>query len=472
LPDVKYVILSDLHFGAENSILTALAENKDPCADPTKQSPVMTAFVECLREIIAANEGSDLPTLVLAGDILELALADDEIAAAVFEQFTDLVIGDHPLFEDEIWFVPGNHDHHLWETAREGLYGDQLRALPPTAPIPPPTPATALFPKPGDPVLEANLLTAIVQRRHKTTKAHVRAVYPNLGFVSLGGKRAVVIHHGHYIESMYLLMSNLNQVMFDKPLPNDVAEIEEDNFAWIDFFWSSLGRSGDVGQDVNRIYDMLQSEKAVDRLVLTLATAISEHAPGGRARKWVTQKVMRDLFTHLVKHAGRFERHHPTDSLSVNAKKGLQVYLEGPLLAQISAELGSVPPTTLVFGHTHKPFETTRQAKGFNDPVRLANTGGWVVDTIDTNPLQGAAAILVDEDLHVASLRLYDQQANASDYRVQVAPVTDADADLVKRLNEIVRPEEGCWAALSKAVSVAVPERHRALSTIIDRSTT
>ena len=116
--------------------------------------------------------------------MLELALADDEVAAAVFEQFTDLVIGDHPLFADEIWFVPGNHDHHLWETAREGLYADQLRSLSPTAPIPPPTHATALFPKQGDPLLESNLLTAVLQRRHKTTKAHMRAVYPNFGLMS------------------------------------------------------------------------------------------------------------------------------------------------------------------------------------------------------------------------------------------------------------------------------------------------
>jgi UDP-2,3-diacylglucosamine pyrophosphatase LpxH len=471
LPDVKYVVLSDLHFGAENSILTALENSKDPCADPTSQSPVMGAFVECLREVVGANESSDLPKLVLAGDVLELALADDEIAAAVFEQFTDLVVGDHPLFADDIWFVPGNHDHHLWETAREGQYADQLRALSPTAPIPPPTHATALFPKSADATLEANLLTAVVQRRHKTTKTHVRAVYPNLGLVTPGGGTAVIIHHGHYIESMYQLMSNLNLLMFDKPLPSDVAEIEEDNFAWIDFFWSSLGRSGDVGQDVNRIYDMLQSEKAIDRLVLTLATAISERAPGGRARKWVTRKVIRDLFTHLVKHAGRFERHHPADSLSANAKKGLQAYLEGPLLAQISGELDAVPQTTLVFGHTHKPFETTQEAKGFTQPVHLANTGGWVVDTIDTNPLQGAAAVLIDEDLQVASLRLYDQQSDASAYRVRVAPVTDPDTDLVKRLTELVRPDEGSWRALSQAVSVAVPERHQALATIIERST-
>lgn len=471
MPDVRYVILSDLHFGAENSILTALADSTDPKADPTKQSPVMSCLAECLAHLIGANEGAEPPTLVLAGDVLELALADDEVAAAVLEQFTDLVIGDHPLFADEIWFVPGNHDHHLWETAREGLYADQLRSLAPNAPIPPPTHATRLFPKQDDAVLESNLLTALLQRRHKTTKAHMRAVYPNLGLHSPDGNRCVVVHHGHYIESMYELMSNLNLLMFNKPLPLDVAEIEEDNFAWIDFFWSSLGRSGVVGEDVNRLYDMLQSEEAVDRLVLTLATAISDRAPGGPARKWVTRRVVRDLFAHLVKRSGRFERHHPTDVLSANAQKGLQAYLEGPLHAQLSTELDVVPATTLVFGHTHKPFEATRNAQGFAMPLSVVNTGGWVVDTIDTNPLQGAAAVLVDEDLQVASLRLYDQQSDASEYRVRVAPVTDPNADLVKRLGELVRPDVGCWRALSEGVAVAVPERHKALETIIERST-
>ena len=172
-----------------------------------------------------------------------------------------------------------------------------------------------------------------------------------------------------------------------------------------------------------------------------------------------------------MKHAARFERHHPTTSLSANAQKGLQAYLEGPLLAQLSGELHAVPPTTLVFGHTHKPFETTLSAKGFGTPVNLANTGGWVVDTVEANPLQGAAAVLVDEDLEVASVRLYDQQEDASAYRVRVAPVTGPDAPLVKRLNGLVQPDVGCWRALSDAVAVAVPERHRALATIIERST-
>ncbi len=270
---------------------------------------------------------------------------------------------------------------------------------------------------------------------------------------------------------MYLLMSNLNRVMFDRPLPRDVRELETDNFAWIDFFWSSLGRSGDVGQDVSRLYDMLQSEEAMQRLGLTLATAIAERAPGGRARRWVTAKVVRDLLAHLAKRATRLERHHPTEALSANAQLGLQAYLEGPLLAQLTAERDGVPETTLVFGHTHKPFEATRDAAGYPAPVDLANTGGWVVDTIEANPLQGAAAVIVDENLRVASLRLYNQMEGDAQYQVGVAPVGNADSDLVKRLSGLVHPESGSWRALSDEVARAVPRRQRALATIIERST-
>jgi UDP-2,3-diacylglucosamine pyrophosphatase LpxH len=470
MPDVRYVILSDLHFGAENSILTALNDSGDPVADPTRRSPVLSAFADCLAEIVGANEGSTLPTLVLAGDILELALADDEVAITVFEQFADLVLGEHKLFDDEIWFVPGNHDHHLWETAREQRYAQQIRALDATEPIPRPWHATRLFPRPQDPVVPADLLTSVIQRHRKGAAVSVRTFYPNLG-IQGPDDRCVIVHHGHFIESMYLLMSNLNLLMFDRPLPRDVWQLEADNFAWIDFFWSSLGRSGDVGQDVNRLYDMLQSEKAVQRLGLTLASAIAARAPGGRARRWLTTKIMRDLMTHLAHRAARLERHHPTEPLSANAQRGLQAYLAGPLLTQLGAERATTPHTTLIFGHTHKPFEDTRVVSGFPSPVDLANTGGWVVDTTETNPLQGAAAIVVDEDLHVASLRLYDQAADATGYRVRVAPVGDADSSLVARLGDVVHPGAGPWRALSTAVAQAVPERHRALQTIIDRST-
>jgi UDP-2,3-diacylglucosamine pyrophosphatase LpxH len=467
MPDVRYVILSDLHFGAENSILTELQADS-PVVDPTRCSPVLSAFVECLAAVVQSNEGTTPPTLILAGDILEMALAEDEVAAGVFEHFTDLVIGEHGLFADEIWFVPGNHDHHLWETSREQRYAQQIRSLAPGDPLPPPWHATRLFSQPEDPVVSADLLTALVQR-HPKARAHVRAVYPNLGISGPDG-RAVVVHHGHFIESMYLLMSSLNRLMFDRPLPRDVWKLEAENFAWIDFFWSSLGRSGEVGEDVNRLYDMLQSEEAMQRLVLTLATAIAQRAPGGRGRRWITTKVVRDLLNHVARRAGRLERHHPSAALSVNARQGLQEYLAGPLLTQLRAEQRDVPATTLVFGHTHKPFEDRMPVAGFPSPVDLANTGGWVVDTLQQNPFQGAAAVMVDEALEVASLRLYNQQATAQDYAVRVAPVSGGDGALARRLSDVVRPDVGPWRALSDAAAQAVGERHRVLKTIIDRA--
>ena len=63
----------------------------------------------------------------------------------------------------------------------------------------------------------------------------MRAVYPNLGLRSSDGKRCVIVHHGHYIESMYQLMSSLNLLMFNKPLPRDITEIEGDNFASVSY---------------------------------------------------------------------------------------------------------------------------------------------------------------------------------------------------------------------------------------------
>ena len=91
MKDIRYVSLSDLHLGAENSILTRLTSvSNGPMewkADPTTASDVMIRLVDCLRLLISQNHGPRKPTLVLNGDALELALADVNVAAMVFERF-------------------------------------------------------------------------------------------------------------------------------------------------------------------------------------------------------------------------------------------------------------------------------------------------------------------------------------------------------------------------------------------------
>ena len=94
-----------------------------------------------------------------------------------------------------------------------------------------------------------------------------------------------------------------------------------------------------------------------------------------------------------------------------------------------------------------------------------------MVDTTEANPLQGAAAMLVDEDLEVVSVRLYDQQEDrrrtgsgwpGDRPRDPLVKTTQRTGATGRRLLE---------RALSDAVAVAVPERHRGSETIIERST-
>ena len=89
MPDIRYVCLSDTHFGADNSLLTFLGRGRRS-ADPMRTSPGLEQLVRCLRALVDTNEGRKKPTLVLNGDILELALTTDERAAMTFERFLDL----------------------------------------------------------------------------------------------------------------------------------------------------------------------------------------------------------------------------------------------------------------------------------------------------------------------------------------------------------------------------------------------
>ena len=56
MPDIKYVCLSDMHFGAQNSLLTKLAPDglKPNFLEP---SPVLIALVENLRSACFSRHG-------------------------------------------------------------------------------------------------------------------------------------------------------------------------------------------------------------------------------------------------------------------------------------------------------------------------------------------------------------------------------------------------------------------------------
>jgi hypothetical protein len=148
--DIRYVVLSDLHFGATNSVVTSLTPTPGAAggyqADPDRPSPMVDVMLRGIASL-TAGQGTP-PSLVLAGDVLDLALSPDEVAATAFSGFVDRAFGSgQPVFGPVVYYLPGNHDHHLWEGTREAEYARRLLTLARSRrPSTPPTSARRSWP--------------------------------------------------------------------------------------------------------------------------------------------------------------------------------------------------------------------------------------------------------------------------------------------------------------------------------------
>ena len=117
---------------------------------------------------------------------------------------------------------------------------------------------------------------------------------------------------------------------------NSIYAIEAENFAWIDFFWSTMGRSGSVGSDVELVYDKLQSEPALRKLLDNLVDGIDRDndLPGPDR---VTAYFLKEILHRVLTAVKERERCTPETELSDEAEAGLRKYLEGPIIDQINA---------------------------------------------------------------------------------------------------------------------------------------
>ena len=96
-------------------------------------------------------------------------------------------------------------------------------------------------------------------------------------------RRCLIVSHGHYTESIYSLMSTLKDTLYPSQRASgfeDIETLEEENFAWIDFFWSTLGQSGEVGTDMGMIYADLTSPADIDALVSNLTSGDAGQGQG------------------------------------------------------------------------------------------------------------------------------------------------------------------------------------------------
>lgn len=471
MTDIRYVIVSDLHFGAENSMLTSLTERPGTSADtgfsadPQRPSPMLAGLVSGLRELTRDQDRP--PELILAGDILDLALSPDETAAMVFRLFAHQAFADGaPVFDRVIHYVPGNHDHHEWEISRESQYVSYLCAQQPQAPLVAPWHTTKLAPSDERPTASSALLSGLIRSQAgRAAGVEVRVSYPNLALRTPDGRRCLIVSHGHFTESIYTLMSRLRDILYPgqrQAAPADIERLEEENFAWIDFFWSTLGRSGQVGTDMGLIYADLTSPDDINALVSNLTSALLAKGKGPAwlhpAERW----ALNAIFKREANHVARSERGTPTVALTTAGQAGLRGYLEGPVRLQLRQEWEEIPPdATFVYGHTHKPFTDRWSVPGFPSPVRIVNTGGWVVDTADPAPVQAGVAVLVSEDLQAASLQFYRQGSTPAPVQLLPPPAGEQPSAWHSELASRIDPAAEPWAVLSREAVSLEAQRHR-----------
>lgn len=474
MSSLRYVSLSDLHLGADNSLLTNLMPGSTD-ADPTQASPVLIHLVECLKALLSQAAAPRKPTLVLNGDLLELALANDNVATMAFERLIELVFpaGGEWVFDKDIYFLPGNHDHHLWETTRERQYLEFISGTKPSAPLKVPWHATNMFILGGG--VPVSFLETIVHRYPHLKEMTIKAAYPNLGILAQAGPKCLVFSHGHFTESIYHWMTTLRTMLFPNRQPPVFPwDFEAENFAWIDFLWSTLGRSGEVGTDLELVYDKLQSAPQVAKLLDNLAKGLIEKGDKSGWLKEAETKVLESILHFASGKITGMERGDVSQPLSSDGQQGLRQYLEGPLRRQILLEQFETMPQdiTFVFGHTHKPFQEETRFNGYPEWTAVYNSGGWVVDTTTAAPVHGGAVILVDEDLNAASLRMYNEADDPAKYWVKVEAAGHDGAPpnpLFEQVREIVDAAKDPWRSFSETVAAERTVYARNLETKIQQ---
>jgi UDP-2,3-diacylglucosamine pyrophosphatase LpxH len=463
MTSIRWVCVSDLHLGALNSLLTNVTHDGEH-VDDSGPSPVLEALCACMRSLRQTDQ--EPPELVVLGDLFELALTSPEDSATSFSQFITALRPGMPdaAIAPALRFVPGNHDHHLWSRASDDRYLRLLAEGASAAPTASDRHATHLLPSNDRVPVRDRFVEILASRGDSGTGVTVAQSYPNLGLVTDHGDRSVILSHGHFIEPLYRMMSLLDKV-FGTPRTGAIEawQLEADNGGWIDFFWSSMGDSGDIMRVTRSLYESLQSTETIHAEIAAIERAI-KLAGGPRVRADAEAHAVAALLQAGIGTAIR-ERHHGGAILSPRAEEGLASYLGGPVVTQATAEIGNPGGVTFVFGHTHKPFIEERTMAAFPSPVAVVNTGGWVVDAPQLNPLKGASLVLIDDQLNVASIRCYTEGPDASSYRVRVDPSNSTGTnELADQLRGAIDPDRDPWASLAQVTRAAVGDRGRQLA--------
>jgi len=393
-------ILSDIHLGASNSVLTAF--DYEPQTGTSIERPFAKQVLDkLLDDITEMRLGQKIDQCILLGDIFDLSFAPYGLAMQNGRWFFEQLI-KADLFKSFV-YIPGNHDHHLWQQICEHYY---LMTALDNPPLDYPRTLPANF------LLNNTFLDSLLPEGHS-----FQVTYPNYAFTI--ADKPFYLHHGHYLQQLYLAASKFLGEVMDT---SSIDDLETLNAPFLEFGWYNMGQAYNMGQRklIDRMYFLFKNNrtKQIDSLIRLGLKKLNRLGKDPTEKGWHPVERLLDylnqrlgaFFVHRMffKQSRRHQKmpHASTarhKRLTESAQQAIADYLRQYLLPQTC----EVSECTFIFGHTHEPEHNVVMDIPGKTRVHLYNTGGWIVDQVDAEGnwvLPQAAPLFICEDGSIQTL--------------------------------------------------------------------
>ena len=439
MTNISHIIISDLHLGERIGILNKIDE-QDYKLKGLEISEAAIELIRTINYLLGKQPEDQQVSLVLNGDLLGMSFGKIHETLTILASFLKHFFEEiSPNRIKEIIYIPGNHDHHMWEMARETDFVKNKANRKDARLFPTMKHTTGPFASDG---IQSAILDAVYDcidgRIRSSELPDIKVVYPNLICYNAEKNKVAIIHHGHFVEDLYNFISLTRQAIHPEiQLPSTIEEIEQENFAWIDFLFSMLGRSGKAGVDVELIMKIMgnpnSSEKEIDILSDRVAEKLDfPFIPFNFLEKYLTKTLIK-----RISKKANYERGNEEFVCSEETIQDMLKYISGPCMHQCREHISTMPSNvSFIWGHTHKPF-VKQHLSNENQVLKIYNTGGWTVDGLEPDPWRGGTIAFMDTDFNIVNVQIFDNRDADGEITLNVKSV-DTDNELEQRIQKLI----------------------------------
>lgn len=364
---VVAMFLSDFHIGEnEGAVSREKYQNDFQIGDNIYCHTKVVNLVSKLDSIINTQDGVRIKYLILLGDIIDIAVHESSDAFNLAHDFFNTPIGKYSRsfisYFDEIIYIQGNHDHHIWRMLQEKYYiQDRLQNGKSALELPQQVIGLLNLDDPTSTLSIPNSLMVPSSDRidfisHIFGDKPVHYVYPNL-YINTKDGNDICVTHGHFFEPNWNKTEALIP-FFDKinADTNYFKNIEMKNSPFTEFSDYSMAQV-----NANLTQKLTDNQIYQDKVNITYKVGMyldSNYHAFFPLELGIRSSDSVKLATHST----------IVDKYLLESKTQMEDY--------------NLHLRRLVYGHTHIPCMGVeynfKDTDAINNSIEVYNTGGWV----------------------------------------------------------------------------------------------